>query len=148
MMPNGRGQPQGMPTQQVGPANSALQATQVLLNSGINPSALTPEQFQQFQGQNQAGQTKALPNYITGLAQHQQRQMPNKSIANPRIYYNTSEISANRIQPGAVGQPNSGGGNHALRDYQRQLMLLELQNKKRLMPRQEQEGMPRDAPID
>src|SRR5277367_1193070 len=42
MMPNGRGQPQGIPGQQVGPTNSAIHATQMLLNSGINPSALTP----------------------------------------------------------------------------------------------------------
>ena len=41
-------------------------------------------------------------------------------------------------QPG--GQP--GGGNHALQDYQMQLMLLEQQNKKRLMmARQEQDSM-------
>ena len=41
--------------------------------------------------------------------------------------------------PGANGQP----GNHALQDYQMQLMLLEQQNKKRLlMARQEQDGPP------
>src|SRR5450432_4923018 len=56
MMPNGRGQPQGMPGQQVGPANNALQTSQLLLNSGINPNTLTPQQFQQFQGSNPAGQ--------------------------------------------------------------------------------------------
>jgi len=169
MMPNGRGQPQGIPGQQVGPANSAL-ATQMLLQSGINPQNLTPQQFQQFQGQSQAGQTKALQNYTTGLAQHQQSQMPNnKGMANPggpqgqgsplmtqgqdggqiAPYYNTGDISANGMRPGTGGQPNSGG-NHALQDYQMQLMLLEQQNKKRLMmARQEQDsmgGMPRDAP--
>ena len=287
MMPNGRGQPQGIPGQQVGPANSAMYTTQMLLQSGINqqtssplnnfglyhqaystpakgvspkdlvvrdpsfstpnstaftnltspsmynespdydpyetspmfhdtdldpaisdpwlplfpddnavepspvdqsplqPSEelevsehlrnnqhrrLTPQQFQQFQGQNQAGQTKALQNYTTGLAQHQQSQMPNnKGMPNPggpqgqgsplmtqgqdggqiATYYNAGEMSANGMQPGTGGQPNSGG-NHALQDYQMQLMLLEQQNKKRLMmARQEQDsmgGMPRDGP--
>jgi hypothetical protein len=168
MMPNGRGQPQGIPGQQVGPANSAIHATQMLIQSGINPQNLTPQQFQQFQGQNQAGQTKALQNYTTGLAQHQQNQMPNnKGMPNPgpqgqgsplmtqgqdgsqiAAYYNTGEMSANGMRPGTGGQPNSGG-NHALQDYQMQLMLLEQQNKKRLMmARQEQDnmgGMPRDG---
>jgi hypothetical protein len=53
------------------------------------------------------------------------------------------------MRPGTGGQPNSGG-NHALQDYQMQLMLLEQQNKKRLMmARQEQDnmgGMPREGP--
>lgn len=168
MMPNGRGQPQGIPGQQVGPANSALQATQILLNSGINPSALTPQQFQQFQGQNPAGQTKALQNYTTGLAQHQAGQMPNKGMANPGgpqgqgsplmtqgqdggqigAFYNAGEMGANGMRPSTGGQSNQTG-NHALQDYQMQLMLLEQQNKKRLMmARQEQDnmgGMPRDG---
>lgn len=39
-----------------------------------------------------------------------------------------------------VPQVSGGGGNHALQDYQMQLMLLEQQNKKRLvMARQEQD---------
>lgn len=51
--------------------------------------------------------------------------------------------------PGQVmqGAPNGQSGNHALQDYQMQLMLLEQQNKKRLMmARQEQhENQPRDG---
>jgi hypothetical protein len=169
MMPNGRGQPQGIPGQQVGPANSVIHTNQMLLQSGINPQNLTPQQFQQFQSQNQAGQTKALQNYTTGLAQHQQSQMPNnKGMPNQggpqgqgsplmtqgqdggqiATYYNTGEMGANGMRPGTGGQPS--GGNHALQDYQMQLMLLEQQNKKRLMmARQEQDsmgGMPRDGP--
>jgi hypothetical protein len=47
---------------------------------------------------------------------------------------------AGAVAPGAPGAPNSG--NHALQDYQMQLMLLEQQNKKRLlMARQEQDSM-------
>lgn len=46
--------------------------------------------------------------------------------------------------PAAPGQGGQGGptGNHALQDYQMQLMLLEQQNKKRLlMARQEQDTL-------
>jgi hypothetical protein len=170
-MPNGRGQPQGMPGQQVGPTNNAIQATQLLLNNGINPSNLTSQQFQQFSTQNPAGQTKSLQAYTSGLVQHQQNQMPNKGMPNAggpqsqgspstmmgqgqdggaiATYYNAGEMGANGGMRGPGGQPGAGGGNHALQDYQMQLMLLEQQNKKRLMmARQEQDsmgGMPRDG---
>jgi hypothetical protein len=168
MMPNGRGQQQGMPGQQVGPANNTL--NQMLINNGINPSALTPQQFQQFQAQNAAGQSKALQNYTSSLVTQQQNQMPNKGMPNPggphsqgspmmapgqdggaiATYYNTGDMGgANGMRQGTGGQPGSGG-NHALQDYQMQLMLLEQQNKKRLMmARQEQDnmgGMPREGP--
>jgi hypothetical protein len=67
------------------------------------------------------------------------------AIAN---YYNAGgDIGPNGMRPGPNGQPGSGG-NHALQDYQMQLMLLEQQNKKRLMmARQEQDSMalPRDG---
>ena len=56
-------------------------------------------------------------------------------------YYNAGDMNQNGMRGGPGGQPG-GGGNHALQDYQMQLMLLEQQNKKRLMvARQEQEGM-------
>ena len=49
--------------------------------------------------------------------------------------------------PGAANQGN-GNGNHALQDYQMQLMLLEQQNKKRLlMARQEQDSMAHPAGV-
>lgn len=55
-------------------------------------------------------------------------------------YYNAGEV-ANGVRPGPGGQPGNGG-NHALQDYQMQLMLLEQQNKKRLlMARAEADGI-------
>jgi hypothetical protein len=52
----------------------------------------------------------------------------------------------NGMPAGATGPPQ---GNHALQDYQMQLMLLEQQNKKRLlMARQEQDLMGKAAPAD
>lgn len=47
---------------------------------------------------------------------------------------------------GGMQGPGATGGNHALQDYQMQLMLLEQQNKKRLMmARQEQDNISRDG---
>jgi hypothetical protein len=62
------------------------------------------------------------------------------SIAN---YYNPGDMAPNGIR----GGPNQG--NHALQDYQMQLMLLEQQDKKRLMmARQEQDNMSIPRPSD
>ncbi len=50
------------------------------------------------------------------------------------------------MRNGAMQGPGATGGNHALQDYQMQLMLLEQQNKKRLMmARQEQDNISRDG---
>ena len=57
------------------------------------------------------------------------------------------DIYGGRMGPnGAMPGPGAAtGGNHALQDYQMQLMLLEQQNKKRLMmARQEQDNISRD----
>jgi hypothetical protein len=168
VLPNGRGQPQGIPNQQVGnapnvPAASA--ATQVLMASGINPNNLTPEQFQNFQNQAPAIQARSIQVYAQNMAHHQRSAMNNqvtKGIPNtaggptqgsPMMppgseagmpdFYNTANGGPNAMRgiqgPGAQG---ANGGNHALHDYQMQLMLLEQQNKKRLMmARQEQDNM-------
>jgi hypothetical protein len=56
-----------------------------------------------------------------------------------------TRMGANGAMQGPGG---AGGGNHALQDYQMQLMLLEQQNKKRLMmARQEQDNISRDPSI-
>ena len=57
------------------------------------------------------------------------------------------DIYATQMRPNGAMQVPAGatGGNHALQDYQMQLMLLEQQNKKRLMmARQEQDNISRD----
>lgn len=167
MMPNGRGQQQGVPPgQQVGPGNNGLNAA--MMFNGVG--GMTAQQLQAFSQQQNPNQNKALQNYASGLVTQQQNQMPNKGMQNPggpqsqgspmmtpgqdggaiANYYNTGDMGgAAGMRPGAGGQPGSGG-NHALQDYQMQLMLLEQQNKKRLMmARQEQDnlgGMPRDGP--
>ena len=66
------------------------------------------------------------------------------NISMDTLYQNPQQMAALR-QHASMG-PNGQGGNHALQDYQMQLMLLEQQNKKRLMmARQEQDNMSRDG---
>lgn len=162
-MPNGRGQG-GMP-QQVGktsPSN-AIEAAHVQLISSIQSNNLTAQQFQNMPGQPTA--QARLGAYQQNLAQQQNNQMAAvKAMPNPggpanqgspmmtggpdgganiANYYNPGEIGPNSgMRGGPGGAPGGGSGNHALQDYQMQLMLLEQQNKKRLMmARQEQDNM-------
>ncbi|KAK8062406.1 hypothetical protein PG997_014503 [Apiospora hydei] len=170
MMPNGRPQ-QGMPGQQqvsnTSAAQSHAQTAQLLIANNINPTSLTPQQFQNFQNQPPANQQKSIATYAQNMAGHHGNQMPNKGMGNPGVpqgqgspmmtqpngaelntFYNAEGLAGGPMRPGAPGNAQGGGSNHALQDYQMQLMLLEQQNKKRLMmARQEQDslggGMPR-----
>lgn len=166
----GMRQVSGMPGQ-VGGGN-IQQAQQLLWQHNINPNALTLDQLQQFADQTPSIQAKSIAMYSTHLQSQQSQQMPNRQMGNAGVpqgqgspmmppgpdgatamtYYNP-EMGGGpggmRAVPGAPGQPGTGS-NHALQDYQLQLMLLEQQNKKRLMmARQEQDsmgGMPREGP--
>ncbi|PGH16947.1 hypothetical protein AJ80_05015 [Polytolypa hystricis UAMH7299] len=162
MTPNGRGQGQGMPGQ------PNQQTNAMLMQHGINPRTLTPQQFQAFQSQNPAVQAKTLQVYNQNLALHQSRSamnnqgMPN-GLMNPGVMPNQGDMmnpmhdsqgmlpmhdfyaagQMQQMRPG-MQQPNGATGNHALQDYQMQLMLLEQQNKRRLlMARQEQDTITR-----
>ncbi|KAB8290707.1 hypothetical protein EYC80_008346 [Monilinia laxa] len=132
MAPNGRGQSTGIPAQQ----------------------------YPGFQGQNPT--QKNLQAYQANLSQHQQKQMPNAAAGGPpnqgspmmtqgadsnaiAAYGYGGEMGQNGARAGPGGQ-QAGPGNHALQDYQMQLMLLEQQNKKRLMQaRQEQDAIRPDG---
>jgi hypothetical protein len=161
-MPNGR-QAQGTP-QQVGDSgpNSAIQAAHLQLANGIEPNGLTAQQFQNLPGGANSQQARNLGAYQAGLVQQQGGQMsgigkmPNAGPQNqgsPMMsqgqdggtiagYYNAGEMGTNGMRGGQPGGQPGSGGNHALQDYQMQLMLLEQQNKKRLMmARQEQDSM-------
>lgn len=162
MNPNGRGQGQGIPGQ------PAQQASALLMQHGINPRSLTAAQLQSLQSQNPAVQAKSVQVYNHNLAMHHTRSAMNNQgvpngLMNPGVMPNQGDImppmpDAQGLIPGqeyyANGQmaqmrpgmqtPGGQNGNHALQDYQMQLMLLEQQNKKRLlMARQEQDGVPR-----
>lgn len=149
MMPNGRGPPQGMPPAQR--MNMTDQGNHLLMQHGINPISLTPEQLQSFQAQAPQVQAKSIQVYARNMMVQQQSQsnpkpgMPNQGspMMQPGMdggmsdFYNGN--AAMRMGPGASA---NGAGNHALQDYQMQLMLLEQQNKKRLlMARQEQDNL-------
>ncbi|KAI1170977.1 hypothetical protein F4777DRAFT_84213 [Nemania sp. FL0916] len=157
-MMNGQRSQQGMAGQQVGDTKAAM-AQQMLISNGIPRANLTPQQFRDFQSQTVQSQAKSIQTYAQNLQQHHGQQMPNKQVPNPGgpqgqgspmiaqgpdntalgAYY--SELGPGGMRPGP-GATQAGGSNHALQDYQMQLMLLEQQNKKRLlMARQDQEGM-------
>ncbi|MCJ1468620.1 hypothetical protein MMC07_007249 [Pseudocyphellaria aurata] len=158
MMPNGRGPPQGLQGQQMMTDHSE-NANSLLMQHGINPTGLTQPQYNSFANSTPQVQAKSMQVYNQNMAVQQQRQnMPKPRIpgqggspmmqpgieltgAAPNLqeYFNVNPGMAMRPQPNGVG-----GGNHALQDYQMQLMLLEQQNKKRLlMARQEHDTTPR-----
>ncbi|PLB37720.1 putative cAMP-dependent protein kinase pathway protein (Som1) [Aspergillus candidus] len=161
LAPNGRGQAQGMPGQ---PNPQAL----LMQNGALNPR-MNPAQFQQaFQQSGPAAQQKSIQVYAQNLALHHSRSamnnqaMPN-GMMNPGVMANQTDLvpmadnqgmymnggeyypngQMNQVRAG-MPTPGSQPWNHALQDYQMQLMLLEQQNKRRLMmARQEQDSMAR-----
>jgi hypothetical protein len=140
MAPNGR--PQGQMPGQMNP-----QA--MLMQNGINPRGMNPAQFQAFQQAGSAAQKQSIQGMPNGLMNTGQlmpnqndlmQQMPDgQSIQMMNGQFYNGEMG---VRPGMP--PNGQSGNHALQDYQMQLMLLEQQNKRRLMmARQEQDSMTR-----
>ena len=146
MMPNGR------PQQMLDQANNSPNA--LLMQGGVPPTNLTDAQYMAFQQQPLQVQQKSLDVYNQNLRNNQQRQnmpkpgMPGQgspmmqpgmdmSAVNAEFYGANMQMARGGMQN---GNGAANGGNHALQDYQMQLMLLEQQNKKRLlMARQEQE---------
>ncbi|KAJ5935717.1 Transcriptional activator somA [Penicillium verhagenii] len=165
LAPGGRGQGQGMPVQ------NPQQMMMPNMPNGMNPRI--NQQFQFTQGPSVPAQQKNLQvKYAQDLASHHTRSalnyqgIPNGGMMNPGVmpnqgdlvqmpdgqgmypmgteYYANGQLA--QVRPGMAGTPNGQHGNHALQDYQMQLMLLEQQNKRRLMmARQEQDTMSRDG---
>lgn len=149
--PNGRGQPQN--PHPVDSRQTAQQAQQLLLAHGINPGQLTTQQFQMFQNQPQPQQQKSIAMYAASMQQAQKGQQMAAMQAGKAMGQNMGQAGSPMMpqtSDGAIGgglsefyQPGPGtnmrgggmaaGGNIALQDYQMQLILLEQQNKKRLM---------------
>ena len=136
----------------------AMHANQLLINNGINPGNLSDSQFASFQNQNPSVQQKSIQVYAQNISKHQRDGMKNAGgmsdggspimgagmdLSNPDNFFAANPGAAQQMRNAGMlpnGQPNSNGSNHALQDYQMQLMLLEQQNKKRLlMARQEQD---------
>jgi hypothetical protein len=148
----GAARPPGMPQL---PIRATLpgQADQMMFAGAMNAANMAGNQFGEFApGQN--GQQKSLEVYAQSLAQQQRHALNNHGMVqgmnpgaqgspmNPGLEGQDSIFAGNQPRPGMP--PNAGPpqGNHALQDYQMQLMLLEQQNKKRLlMARQEQDNI-------
>jgi hypothetical protein len=87
------------------------------------------------------------PNMGPGGAQGSPMSQPGMDGATGEFYAAANGGTRMAMQPNAAGaaaagQAGNSNGNHALQDYQMQLMLLEQQNKKRLlMARQEQDTL-------
>jgi hypothetical protein len=149
--PMGGARSQGMVPQPMGATSTAANAHQMMATNGLNPGDMSGAQFE-FSSQGQNSQQKSIEVYTQSLAQ-QQRTAFNHTMAkgmNPGVPQGSPMgqglegqqdlfVTNPRMPGGAPGQPQ---GNHALQDYQMQLMLLEQQNKKRLMmARQEQDNI-------
>ena len=134
----------------------------LMMQNGINPSYLTGAQLKAFLAQSPQVQEKILQLYVHHMmVQHQKWHQKRQSM----LQQKTSNPAPSRMQPGMnAGMPDlyndktamqtnpsvqsNGAGNHALQDYQMQLMLLEQQNKKRLlMARQELDKMGTIGPV-
>ncbi|KAJ4287514.1 hypothetical protein N0V88_007615 [Collariella sp. IMI 366227] len=142
----------------------------VMMPNGARPGQGMPGQQQAFGSAAPQVQAK-IASYSTNMSQHHGNQMPNKPMPNtagpqgqgsPMVqqgpdsssltqYYNHNpgDMGPGNMRPAAANGQPSGASNHALQDYQMQLMLLEQQNKKRLMmARQEQDLNTNNGRID
>lgn len=127
-------------------------ANGLLIRAGIDPKTLSPAQFNSFQNQNPSVQQRSIEVYAQTMRQQRPGlQNPGIQGQNPDLmagidihnsgagpeYRFASSVGLHQSGPPV---PSAAGGSHALQDYQMQLMLLEQQNKKRLlMARQEQD---------
>ena len=159
LMPNGRPAPPNLHMQQI-MGEKGLQANQMLTAAAIPPNSLSGEQLQAFQQLTPSAQQKSIQVYAQQMQNQTRAGMNRQGIPNqgsPMMnaaamdltngmpdFAGTYPSAAAAMQMQRGGQVGPGGqSNHALQDYQMQLMLLEQQNKKRLlMARQEQDGQP------
>lgn len=146
MAPNGR--PQGQMPNQLN-----------LMQNGIGARGMNPQQFQAFQQQAgpaaaaaAAAQQKTMQGLQNGLMTN--GFMPNQNDMIGQLADGQNGMMLNGQFIGDMGtmarqamaQGPTQSGNHALQDYQMQLMLLEQQNKRRLMmARQEQNSIHPDG---
>jgi len=120
------------------------------LNRGINPSYLTPAQMESFQAQSPQIQEKSIRLYAHNMMINQRRQCmrsPGSTIIQPGVDDNMpSSSNGNTALQMNSGVQTNRAGNHALQDYHMQLMLLEQQNKRRLLlAKQEQDRVGGDG---
>ncbi|KAI9889733.1 MAG: hypothetical protein M1814_005032 [Vezdaea aestivalis] len=131
MRQNGMSQPVGASV--MNSAREAVRAQNVLIQGGVAAGHLSPGQFNQFQAQPAQIQNRAIQLFQDKAMSHNGMRADGQPMpAMPGEFYQQS------IRQGGMN-PAVPNGNHALQDYQMQLILLEQQNKKRLQQaRQEQ----------
>jgi hypothetical protein len=129
------------------------------MNGGMNGmnGGVQGNQFEGFVPPGQNAQQKNIEVYAQSLAnQHRvvlnntaspqgmTAGVQNSPMPHPGLDGQENMFSGNGPRPGMpANAPGAPQGNHALQDYQMQLMLLEQQNKRRLlMARQEQDSIP------
>ncbi|KAL6708847.1 hypothetical protein ACN47E_002254 [Coniothyrium glycines] len=105
------------------------------VDGGMNAGNMPGNQFGEFAQQGQNPQQKNVENMNSAVQ--------GSPMAHPGLDGQENMFAGNGPRPGMAPAPGAPQqGNHALQDYQMQLMLLEQQNKKRLlMARQEQDNM-------
>ncbi|KAL8843875.1 MAG: hypothetical protein Q9176_001837 [Flavoplaca citrina] len=150
MMQNGRSQ------QMLDQANNSPNA---LMMQGGAPGTMTEAQLMALSQQPFQVQQKSFDVFNHHLKNSQQRQnmskpgMPGQgspmmqpnmdmSVVNQADFYGQANMRMAAAMPNGNGAAN---GNHALQDYQMQLMLLEQQNKKRLLMARQEQDIPRDG---
>lgn len=164
LIPNGRGPPQELQGQPMMPNQTNVST--LLMQHNINPDTLSNQQMVALQQQNLTAQQKAMQVFTQARPNQQRQSVPkpgmqgqgspmmvqNMEMANGTSEYfgmsNGLQMRSAQLPNGGVGGVGVGGnGNHALQDYQMQLMMLEQQNKKRLqIARQEQDGTRPEGP--
>lgn len=129
-----------------------LEANRAPLAGAMNAGNMPGNQFAEFAQQGQNAQQKPIEVYAQSLAQQQRMALNDHQGMNnvaqgspmtqPGLPGEGEIFVGNQPRPGMAAGAPPPQGNHALQDYQMQLMLLEQQNKKRLlMARQEQDNM-------
>ena len=153
LIPNGRGPQQGLPGQPM-MENPQANVTQMLMQNSIEPGSLSSQQLAAFQQQSLGVQQKTMAVYAQNRMNQPRQGMPKPGMpgqGSPMMAQNMDITNGNNeyfnmangvhARNGQVPNGGVGVGNHALQDYQMQLMMLEQQNKKRLqLARQEQDG--------
>ena len=153
LIPNGRGPQQGLPGQPM-MENPQVNMSQMLLQNGIEPTSLSNQQIANFQQQGLGVQQKTVAVYTQNRMNQPRQSVPKPGMqgqGSPMMPQNMDITNGNpeyfnmgnavHVGRGPVPNGGVGVGNHALQDYQMQLMMLEQQNKKRLqLARAEQDG--------
>ncbi|KAF1973644.1 hypothetical protein BU23DRAFT_127975 [Bimuria novae-zelandiae CBS 107.79] len=131
---------------------SGPEANHMPFAGAMNAGNMPGNQFGEFAQQGPNAQQKQIEVYAQRLAHHQKKALNDHQGMNniaqgspmhqPGLPGEGEIFAGNQARTGMPAGAQPPQGNHALQDYQMQLMLLEQQNKKRLlMARQEQDSM-------